>query len=84
MNAVNYSELQKNLKRYMDTVYKGHDPLIITRNNNENLVMLSIEDYNVLIETDYLRSLDKNSEYLINSLENIRKEKSVTSDIFNR
>ena len=45
MDAVSYSDLRQNLKSYMDKVYTDHDPLIITRKNNENLVLLSIEEY---------------------------------------
>lgn len=73
MNAVNYSELRTNLKSYMDTVYENHEPLIITRKNNENLVMISIEDYNSMIETEYLLSSEKNAEHLFTSIENARK-----------
>jgi len=51
MNAINYSDLRKNLKKYMDQVYDDHDPLIVTRKDDQNLVLLSIEDYNSLIET---------------------------------
>ena len=76
MNAVNYSELRNNLKSYMDT-----EPLIITRKNNENLVMISIEDYNSMIETDYLLSTEKNAEHLIRSLENARKGLVVEKDL---
>jgi antitoxin YefM len=72
MNAVNYSELRNNLKSYMDTVYEDHEPLIITRKNNENLVMISIDDYNSMIETDYLLSSEKNADHLLKSLKNAR------------
>ena len=81
MNAVNYSELRNNLKSYMDIVYEDHEPLIITRKNNENLVMISIEDYNSMIETEYLLSTEKNAEHLINSIENARNGRSVKRDL---
>ena len=51
MDAVSYSDLRQNLKSYMDKVYTDHDPLIITRKNNENLVLLSIEEYSSLIKS---------------------------------
>ena len=72
MNAVNYSELRKNLKNYLDQVYEDHEPLIITRKNNQNVVVLSIEEYNSLIETNYLLSNIANSKRLLRSLENSR------------
>jgi antitoxin YefM len=64
MDAVSYSDLRQNLKTYMDKVYGDHDPLIITRKNNENLVLISIDEYNSLMETNYLLSNEANAEHL--------------------
>jgi antitoxin YefM len=68
MDAVSYSELRQNLKSYMDKVYGDHDPLIITRKNNENLVLISIDEYNSLMETNYLLSNEANAEHLKKSI----------------
>lgn len=68
MDAVSYSDLRQNLKSYMDKVYFDHDPLIITRKNNENLVLLSIEEYNSLMETNYLLGNEANAEHLQKSI----------------
>lgn len=68
MDAVSYSDLRQNLKSYMDKVYNDHDPLIITRKNNENLVLLSIDEYNSLMETSYLLSNEANAEHLKTSI----------------
>ena len=73
MNAVNYSELRKNLKVFLDQVYHDHEPLIVTRKNNQNIVLMSIDDYNSLIETNYLLSNIHNSKRLLNSLNKARK-----------
>jgi antitoxin YefM len=51
MDAVSYSDLRQNLKRFLDKVYNDNDALIITRKNNENLVLLSVAEYDSLIET---------------------------------
>jgi antitoxin YefM len=75
MDAVSYSDLRQNLKSYMDKVYIDHDPLIITRKNNENLVLLSIEEYNSLIETSYLLGNEANSEHLRKSIQQYEKGK---------
>ena len=68
MDAVSYSDLRQNLKSYMDKVFSDHDPLIITRKNNENLVLISIDEYNSLMETSYLLSNEANSEHLKTSI----------------
>jgi antitoxin YefM len=52
----------------MDKVYYDHDPLIITRKNNENLVLISIDEYNSLMETTYLLGNEANAEHLKKSI----------------
>ena len=68
MDAVTYTDLRQNLKTYMDKVIQDSTPLIITRKNNENVVMLSIDEYNSLIETNYLLSNEANAEHLKKSI----------------
>lgn len=68
MEAVSYTDLRKNLKKYMDDVYNGHYPLIVTRKNDEHVVMLSLEEYNSLQETQYLLSTSANAHHLDNSI----------------
>ncbi len=69
MDAVSYSDLRQNLKTYMDRVYDDHEPLIITRKNDENLVLLSINEYKSLTETNYLLSEDANAEHIRKSID---------------
>lgn len=81
MNAVQYSELRKNLKDYLDQVYDDHEPIIITRKNNQNIVLLSIEEYNSLIETNYLLSNRTNSKRLLQSLDKARNGKAFEKEL---
>ncbi len=75
MQAINYSELRRNLKSHLDRVFNDHDPLIVTRKENENVVVISLEDYNSLTETQYLLSTEANAEHLIRSLKESRSGK---------
>jgi antitoxin YefM len=68
MDAITYTALRQNLKNYMDKVFQDCDPIIITRKNNENVVLISIDEYNSLIETDYLLSNEANAEHLKKSI----------------
>jgi len=56
MNATTYTDLRQNLNLYMDKVIQDNEPLIVTRKNNENVVLISINEYNSLVETNYLLS----------------------------
>jgi antitoxin YefM len=68
MNAVTYTDLRQNLKTYMDKVIQDNDSLIITRKNNENLVLISVDEYDSLLETNYLLSNDANAAHLKKSI----------------
>ena len=68
MNAITYTDLRQNLKTYMDNVIQNSDALIITRKNNENVVLLSVAEYNSLLETNYLLSNKANAEHLKKSV----------------
>jgi len=81
MDAINYSDLRQNLKKYLDCVYHDHEPLIVTRKNHENVVILSIKDYNALNETQYLLSTKNNADHLLNSLNQLRSEKGVPKEL---
>jgi antitoxin YefM len=52
----------------MDKVFQDHDPLIITRKNNENVVLMSMDEYNSLMETHYLLSSKANAEHIQKSI----------------
>ena len=72
MNAATYTDVRKNLKQFFDKAYKEHDPVIVTRKNNENVIILSLDDYNSLNETHYLLSNEYNAHRLITSLNDSR------------
>lgn len=51
MNAISYTAARENLASTMDRVCADHTPVIITRNRDQAVVMLSLEDYECLAET---------------------------------
>ncbi len=75
MRAINYSEARQHLKTVMDTVCVDHVPTIITRKSGENVVMISTEDYDSLMETEYLLSSPANAKHLLESLEQAKHKK---------
>jgi len=81
MDTVSFSDLRQNLKSYFDRVYFDHDPLIVARKNNENLVILSVSDYNSLVETSYLLGSSANAEHLKLSIEQLRLGKTTPREL---
>ncbi|MFN9790080.1 MAG: type II toxin-antitoxin system Phd/YefM family antitoxin, partial [Holosporales bacterium] len=54
MNAVTYTQARANFSALMDRVCLDHDPVLITRQKQAPVVMMSLEDYNAIEETLYL------------------------------
>ncbi|MFY8083650.1 MAG: type II toxin-antitoxin system Phd/YefM family antitoxin [Rubrivivax sp.] len=68
MDAITYSSARANLASTMDRVCNDHEPLIITRNGEQAVVMLSLEDYKALEETAYLLRSPANARRLLSSI----------------
>ena len=79
MHEVSYSEIRKSLKNYLEKVCTEHTPLLITRRNGENVMMLSEDDYRSLEETAYLSRSPKNLRRLLESLS--RKEGKTLDEV---
>lgn len=54
MRTANYSELRNNLKAYLDGVINDSEPLLVHRAGNESVVVISLEEYNSIKETEYI------------------------------
>lgn len=67
MLAVNYTTLRDNMKTYMDKVTDDFETMIVTRKNNKNVVMLSEEAYNNLMENVYVMGNKANYDWLMES-----------------
>ena len=68
MLAVNYSTIRSKLKDYCDKVSDEHETVIVTRKDEKNVVILSLESYNSLTKAArnaaYLDKLDRAIEQL--------------------
>lgn len=67
MLAVNYTNLRDNMKTYMDKVTDDYETMIVTRKDNKNVVMLSEETYNNLMENVYVMGNKANYDWLMDS-----------------
>ncbi|CAI3193762.1 type II toxin-antitoxin system Phd/YefM family antitoxin [Clostridium neonatale] len=81
MIAVNYTNLRDNLKSYCDKVNDDFETVVVTRKNNRNVVILSEESYNNMLENIYVRSSNVNYERLINAKKQIENALGTTHDL---
>ena len=81
MLAVNYTNLRDNMKTYLDKVTDDYETMIITRKDNKNVVMLSEESYNNLMENVYIMGNKTNYDWLMESKAQLEKGKVSTKNL---
>ena len=75
MLAVNYTNLRENMKSYMDKVTDDYETMIVTRKDNKNVVMISEETYNNMLENMHVMGNKSNYDWLMESKEQLEKGK---------
>lgn len=72
MKIVDCKDLRLNLKKWLSMVVDDMEELIIKRKNQNDLVLISLDKYNVLKETSYLLR-GKYGEVLLKSIKEAQK-----------
>ncbi|GAA0207909.1 type II toxin-antitoxin system Phd/YefM family antitoxin [Selenomonas dianae] len=72
MVAVNFSTLRSNLKSYCDAATRDAETIIVTRRNEENVVLMSFENYNNLVENVFLMSDRHNYAHIVEGIAQLR------------
>ena len=78
MKKVTISTLRKEMKEYFDYVSKSMGVIIVPRNKeNEAIVIISIQEYNSLLETEHLLSTNNNRNRIQESINQMAQENTV-------
>lgn len=72
MIAANFTEFRTSLKDYLDSVENDKETLIIKRKTGKGAVLISLDEYNSIMETLHLLSSQKNASRLHESIEQIK------------
>lgn len=54
MRTANYTELRNNMKHYLDGVINDREPLLVHRSGGESVVVISLDEYNAIKESEYI------------------------------
>jgi antitoxin YefM len=82
MDAITYSYARENLAKTMRQVCDDHAPVIITRQKERAVVMMSLEDWNAYEETAYLLRSPANAARLRMSIEHDQAGNVQQHDLF--
>jgi antitoxin YefM len=81
MIAANYTEFRTGLKNYLDNVENNNETLIIKRGSGKGTVLISLDEYNSIMETLHLLSSKKNAKRLFESIEQMKTGKKVNHSL---
>ncbi|MGK7392360.1 MAG: type II toxin-antitoxin system Phd/YefM family antitoxin [Candidatus Cyclobacteriaceae bacterium M2_1C_046] len=81
MIAANYSEFRTDLKKYLDRVEDNNETLIIKRKTGKGAVIISLDEYNSIMETMHLLSSKRNADRLYESIEQLKSGKTVKPNL---
>ena len=73
MDIVNYTDARQNLKGVMDRVVADMTEMVVTRQNGEAVVMVSLAEWNSINETLHLLSSPKNAERLLTAIRELEE-----------
>lgn len=68
MDAITYTTARAHLAETMDRVCDDHEAIIITRNGQQAVVMMSLDDFKALEETAYLLRSPQNARRLLEAM----------------
>ncbi len=81
MRTTNFTDFRANMKGYMDAIIEDYETLIINRGNGAGIVMISLEEYNAIKETEYIMSSPETMADIKRGEEDLRNGKGIKVDL---
>ncbi|MES2861018.1 MAG: type II toxin-antitoxin system prevent-host-death family antitoxin [Pseudomonadota bacterium] len=81
MDVLNFTETRANLKAVMDRVVDDCVPVVITRQKGKPVVMISLDVWNSMEETEYLLSSPENAKRLRRSIAQLNAGKGMEREL---
>lgn len=81
MIAVNYTQFRNEMKKHMDLVTDAYEAMVVTRKENKNVVIISEETYNNLLENIHVMGNKANYDWLMESKKQLESGKAKKRDL---
>lgn len=81
MIAANFTEFRTELKKYLDQVENNQETLVIKRKSGKGTVLISLDEYNSIMETVHLLSSKANADRLYESILQMKAGEKVNHEL---
>lgn len=81
MRVISFSEARNKLKSVLDQVVNDADYTVITRRDSEDAVVMSLDQFNGLMETVHLLKSPANAAHLAKSIKQYRAGKATQREL---
>ncbi len=81
MIATNFTEFRIGLKKYLDDVEQNNETIIIKRGSGKGAVLISLDEYNSIMETVHLLSSKANADRLYESIQQMKDGKIARKEL---
>jgi antitoxin YefM len=84
MITTTISDFRKDIKRYLDSVTKNFETLIINRGKDNGVVIMSLDEYNSLTATQHELSSRSNEKRLDSAIEKLKSAESFEKNLLDK
>jgi antitoxin YefM len=81
MLATNYTNVRQNLARYCNEAVLNGETIVVTRKNDENVIIISEAEYNNLMENLFVRSNRHDYQRLLDSIAHLKAGKGKSREL---
>jgi len=81
MITTTISDFRKDIRKYLDTVTKNFETLIINRGKDTGVVVISLDEYNSLCATQHELSTKINEKRLDSAIEKLKSGSSFQKEL---
>lgn len=84
MITTTISDFRKDIKRYLDSVTKNFETLIINRGKDNGVVIMSLDEYNSLTATQHELSSQSNEKRLDSAIQKLKSGESFEKNLVDK
>jgi len=81
MIAANFTEFRTGLKKFLDEVEDNNETLVVKRGTGKGTVVISLNEYNSIMETMHLLSSKANADRLYESIQQLKEGKGIQEQL---